>query len=228
MRAGHLTALKNCHLFDKMPGDKVERLFLEGGCHLHTHNRGSIIAFRGDAYSDLWIIVEGRIAAEFQDYSGKVLKVETLKESEAVATSILFAPENVLPVTLTAETEVHICNIPRPRVIKLLQQEEQFLTNFLQDNGLRLSILAEKLRLVQFSSIKEKIASYLLDQADKQGTDSPKLSVTKETLAEIFGVTRPSLSREFSRLCSEQVLSQEGRQIHILKRGALETILTES
>lgn len=227
MQVAHFSALKNCHLFDKMQADTITRLFSGGGCTLHSYHSGAIIAFRGDTYSDLWIIVAGRIAAEFQDYSGKVLKVETLKESEAVATSILFAPENLLPVTLTAETEVHICSIPRTRVIKLLQQEEQFLTNFLQDNGLRLSILAEKLRLVQFSSIREKIASYLLDQADKQGTDSPQLTVTKETLAEIFGVTRPSLSREFSRLCGETILSQEGRQIHILERDELESILLE-
>lgn len=227
MQTAHLDALKNCHLFDNMREDQIERLFSAGDCKVHTYNREALIAFRGDVYTDLWIIVEGRVAAEFQDYSGKILKVETLKESEAVATSILFAPENMLPVTLTAETQVSICSLPRPRVIKLLQQEEQFLTNFLKDNGLRLSILAEKLRLVQFSSIKEKIASYLLDQADKQGTDSPQLPVTKETLAEIFGVTRPSLSREFSHLSAEGLISQEGRRIHILERSELESILTD-
>jgi len=225
MQEDHLKALFACHLFDGMQDSEVEDLFSGERCHLFYYNRGALIAFRGDVYTNLWIIVKGRIAAEFQDFSGKVLKVETLKTSEPVASSILFAPQNNLPVNLTAETDVAICSIPRPQVIRLLQQNEGFLTNFLQDTGLRLSILAEKLRLVQFATITEKIASYLLDQADKQGTDSPIIPLTKETLAEIFGVTRPSLSRNFSQLCASGILSQAGRQIHILKREELEAVL---
>lgn len=228
MREEHLKALLACHLFDGMQRSKVENLFFGEQCHLFYYNQGALIAFRGDVYTNLWIIVEGSIAAEFQDFSGKVLKVETLKTSEAVASSILFAPENNLPVNLTAETKVVICSIPRPQVIRLLQQEERFLTNFLRDTGHRLSLLAEKLRLVQFSTITEKIASYLLDQADKQGTDSPILPITKEALAEIFGVTRPSLSRDFSQLCARGILSQAGRQIHILKREELEAALEKN
>jgi len=223
----YVEALLSCHLFNNISLNDIEHLFSSGGCTVSAYHEGALVAFRGDIYTDLWIILEGRLAAEFQDYSGKVLKVETLKTHEVVASSILFAPENLLPVTLTAETDVRICSMPRSQIIKLLQENTQFLLNFLEDNGLRLSILAEKLRLVQFSTIKEKIASYLLDQADKQGTDSPLLSVNRETMAEIFGVTRPSLSREFSHLCTDGVIYQEGHQIHILDKKELESVLQE-
>lgn len=228
LQENHLKALIACRLFDGMQRSEVENLLSGEQCHLSYYNPGALIAFRGDVYTHLWILVQGRVAAEFQDFGGKVLKVETLKDSEPIASSILFAPENHLPVNLSAETEVVICSIPRPQVIRVLQRNERFLTNFLRDTGLRLTILAEKLRLVQFTTIKEKIASYLLDQATTQGTDSPLLSLTKETLAEVFGVTRPSLSREFSQLCASGILSQAGRQIHILKREELEAILSES
>ena len=227
MQDTHLKALIACHLFDGMQRSEVENLFFGEQYQLFYYNPGALIAFRGDVYTNLWIIVQGRVSAEFQDFGGKVLKVETLKTSEPVASSILFAPQNNLPVNLTAETDVALCSIPRPQVIRLLQQNERFLTNFLQDTGLRLSILAEKLRLVQFATITEKIASYLLDQADTQGTESPVLPLTKEALAEIFGVTRPSLSREFSHLCGRGILSQAGRQIHILKREELEAALEQ-
>jgi CRP-like cAMP-binding protein len=110
-------------------------------------------------------------------------------------------------------------------VLRMMQASERFLLNYLQDSGLRLTVLAEKLRLIQFSTIREKIASYLLDLADKQFTDSPSVSVSREALAEIFGVSRPSLSREFSRMIDEGILSQEGRRIHILHRKELEAIL---
>ncbi len=225
MQREHIDALLKCHLFKDVEAESIEKLYKGRACKVHSYNKGALIAFRGDIYTDLWIILDGALAAEFQDYRGKVLKVESLKARESVASSILFAPENILPVTLTAETDVLICCIPRDQVIRLLQNDRQFLINFLEDNGLRLSILAEKLKLVQFSSIKEKIASYLLDQADKQGTDSPFISITKETMAEIFGVTRPSLSREFSHLTTDRIIRQEGSRLHILDRSELESVL---
>ncbi|MFP4485307.1 MAG: helix-turn-helix domain-containing protein [Spirochaetaceae bacterium] len=55
----------------------------------------------------------------------------------------------------------------------------------------------------------------LIEQADRGGCQEFDLPHTKRDLAEIFGVTRPSLSRVFIRLCEESILSQEGRHITI-------------
>jgi len=220
-----LKKLTRCHLFDGIDLPELQTLIDPHGCRLRTYHEGAMVAFRGDEYNDLWIVLEGSLSAQLLDYKGKVLKVETLSPVEPIATAILFAPERVLPVTLTAETDTTLCLIPRRMILRMMQANEHFLLNYLEDSGLRLTVLAEKLRLIQFSTIREKIASYLLDLADKQSTESPSVPVSKETLAEIFGVSRPSLSREFSRMVDEGILDQEGRRIHILHRKELEEIL---
>lgn len=220
-----LKKLTRCHLFEGIDLPQLRKLLDSQGCRLRTYHKDAVVAFRGDEYEDLWIILDGSLSAQLLDYRGKVLKVETLSPGEPIATAILFAPERVLPVTLTAEADTSLCLIPRRMVLRMMQASERFLLNYLQDSGLRLTVLAEKLRLIQFSTIREKIASYLLDLADKQFTDSPSESVSREALAEIFGVSRPSLSREFSRMVDEGILNQEGRRIHILNRKELEEIL---
>ena len=218
-------ALRDSALFRGISESEISGLVGERNCNVRTHHRGSIVAFRGDRYEDLWIIIEGLLRAEFQNHRGKVLKVESLKAHELVASSVLFAPQNYLPVTLIAEEDTRICSISRKNVVKMLQSNSTVLFNFLQDTGFRLSILAEKLNMLQFSTIREKIAHYLLDEADKQGTDSPVLSLSKEALSEIFGVTRPALSREFSHLCREEFIRQEGSMVHILDRESLLDII---
>lgn len=221
----HIPQLMSCHLFEGITRQEIRELLEPRRCQLKEYHEGAMVAFRGDSYTSLWIVLQGRLAAEFQDYRGRVLRVESLSEGDPIAAAILFAPETNFPVTLIAETDVRLCVIPRREVLRIMQTSEQFLLNYLRDNGSKIAFLAEKLRLVQFSTIREKIASYLLDLAEKQATDSPVLSISKEELSEIFGVSRPSLSREFSRLVEEEIISRDGRQVHIMQRETLETIL---
>jgi len=214
--------LKKCTLFDAVKQNEIAGVLASAGCIARSYGPGAIVAFRGDHYDKLLVILSGSVIAEFQDYQGKVLKVETLRQGEAIATAVLFSPDNYLPVTLTTDAETTIFEIPRNCILELMKTSSAFMEQMLYDIGNRLTILAEKLYLIQFSTIKQKLAVYFLDQSNKQGTESPVLMVTKETLAEIFGVARPSLSRCFSELTNEVVLAQEGRIIHILERDALE------
>ncbi len=219
--------LRQCPLFQGVGRGEVERLLAMPGCRVRSWGKGSIVAFRGDGYDRLLLVLSGSLAAEFQDHRGKVLKVETLRVHEAIAPAVLFAPDNLLPVTLTASEDALLLEIPRETVLALFRRSERFLGNYLRITGARLTLLAEKLYLQRFATIRQRIAGYLLDQADKQGTDSPQLKVTKEMLAEIFGVTRPALSRCFSQLRHEGLIHPEGSTVHILQRTGLEALLEE-
>lgn len=219
--------LKTCTLFDEVRQNDIAGVIASAGCNARSYSPGAVVAFRGDHYNKLLVILSGSVIAEFQDYQGKILKVETLRQGEAIATAVLFSPDNFLPVTLTTDAESTIFEIPRTCILQLMKTSSAFMEQILHDIGNRLTILAEKLYLVQFSTIKQKLAVYFLDQSNKQGTESPVLMVTKETLAEIFGVARPSLSRCFSELTRAGVLRQEGNVVHILKRDTLEEIAEE-
>jgi CRP-like cAMP-binding protein len=220
-----LEKLEKCPLFAEVDFRLLEKLSRPGVCTRLLFHTGAMAAFRGDEYLNLWVLVRGKLSAEFRDYNGRVLKVENIQAPESVASAVLFSPDRQLPVNLLALEDTEICSIPRRHVLEMMQKDQAFLLNYLKDSGLRLTVLAEKLRLLHFSTIREKIASYLLDLADKQSTDSPILSISRETLSEIFGVSRPSLSREFSHMAGEGFFLQEGRQVHLLDRRGLEDIL---
>lgn len=215
------------YLFQGIEAEELAPMLRNCGGSVHTYHSGAIIGFRGDRYDRLLIVLQGEVSAEFQDYDGRVLKVETLRAAEALASAILFSSSPFLPVNVNAATDVRVFALPRRDVLRFCREDERILKNLLEDNGNKVTVLAEKLRLIQFASIREKIASYLLDQANTRGSDSLELSYSKEQLAELFGVTRPSLSREFSSLCSEKILRQEGRRVQILDREALMEILSE-
>ena len=219
--------LLECRLFRGFKKPELE-LLLEGAMINHRlYSSDRLVMFRGDSVDSLMILLEGRLQAQIQGVNGKVLRVEVLKPLEPVASGILFAQDNRLPVNLYAETDVELLLIPLDVVLKLCSANQDFLLYFLTDMGDKITVLAEKIRLFQFNTIRQKIAGYLLGLSGRRHINPVKLLYSKEVLSEIMGVTRPSLSREFSNLASEGIIETKGKTVRIIDRGRLEELLEE-
>lgn len=220
-----LSALRQNMLFQGIEEKELNEIVRTYRWMFKKYHKNALIFFRGDEYNDLYIICKGGVSAEIQDLNGKTLKIETLQAPDIIAPGILFASDNHLPVTVTAQSDVEVIALSKQSILNLCSKYQYILLNLLRDSGDKIALLSEKLRLIQFNTIRQKIAGYLLDQSNRQGTDLVALRYTKETLAEIFGVTRPALSRVFSELSREKVLQQSAKQVTILDRPRLESFI---
>jgi len=183
-----------------------------------------LVMLRGDRIESLLILIEGQLRAQIEGLNGKNLRIEVLKAPQLVASGIVFSQDNRLPVTLYAETDVELLSIPRAAVLAMCRENEDFMLKFFTDMGDKITFLAEKIRLFQFSTIRQKIAGYLLGQTGERKLSTIKLVYGREVLSELMSVTRPALSREISALVREEVIEVQGRTVHILKRHALEDL----
>ena len=219
-------SLAKCPLFSGIPQDEVDRLLKISPPVIRSYHKDAILRFQGDEYCDLIIITRGEVSAEIINLDGKKIIIETLGESSALATAVLFADDNTIPVTVKANRDIELVLIPRSVIIRYCQENAVFLNNYLTDSGNKVIFLAEKIRLFKFKSITQKIAGYLLNLSKKQGTDSVRLTYTREQMADLFGVARPSLSRSFSELYDEGILKAEGKLMHILEKERLMDFIT--
>jgi CRP-like cAMP-binding protein len=155
--------------------------------------------------------------------NGKVVTIETIEAPDPVAPAILFAPRRVLPVTVVAMTDCRLLVLPLEAVLDLCQRDRLFLLNFLTEIGGKISLFAEKFRLLEFSSLRKRIVAYLAPRLEE---DEHTLAFPKEKLAEFLSAARPSLSRELSAMISEGLLAMEGRRIRVLDPVRFKAILT--
>ena len=224
-----MLSISKCLLFKNITLEELNNLFLLSRGIVKNYHKDAIIRFQGDEYTDLLIIIEGEISAEIQNLDGKKIIIETLNASSAIATGVLFASDNALPVTVIANTDVKVVLFSRNAVMLFCQRNKNFLLNYLKDTGDKIIFLAEKIRLLKFKSINQKIASYLLNLSNKQRTESIKMICSRQQLADLFGVARPSVSRGFSGFYKPGILKREGKTIHILdKKQLYEIMLGES
>jgi len=190
-----LEILSKSDLFYGLNPSEINFLLSSFYLNVKKYSRDDVIIIQGETYSDLSVVMKGNVSSEINDPSGKRVKLEIFSESSLIAPGIIFAVDNTLPVTVTAETNCVLLSFSKEDVISILQSNSNCMNNYLSLLGNKINILAEKIRLFQFSSIQQKIAGYLLNLHKKQGSDSLIIPYTRENLADFFGVARPSLSR---------------------------------
>ena len=219
--------LARCSLFSNLSMEEVGTICSQINIGVRRYEPGAVIKLRGELYEDLLIVGRGEIVATIEDLSGKTLRVEALPAPSIVASAVFFAEHNLLPVSIAASTPTVTFSLSRKSVLWIARNYEQCLSSLLTDMGNRVVFLAEKLRMAQFATIEQKLAVYLLEQMQRQGGEEIEIRHTKQQLSEIFGVTRPALSRVFATMSDEGVLEYGPSWVRIIDKESLQEILEE-
>lgn len=213
--------LLDCGLFSHLNEAELQRTFSRHSFSIHSHEQGKLIAQRGDEYQRLMILVKGELSAQISDGEGHTLKVESLHAPSPVAAGILFADDNHLPVNLSAENPVKIISIHRNTLLAMAGEDPQLLRTLLRDAGNRIHFLADKLRFMKFQTIRQKLCSYFLELDQRSPGELIHLPYSMETLAELFGVSRPSLSRVLGSMVENGLITRHGRAFKVEDRPTL-------
>ena len=191
---------------------------------VRRYARSDLLVSAGEVCDQLIIIQQGSVKAEMIDYSGKTIKIEDIEAPRPLATAFLFGSDNQYPVTVFANNEVEVLVIPKAEFVKLLQRNEIILNNYLNAISTRAQFLSRKLKFLSFKTIKQKIAHYLLELAGDR-LQTVEVPHSQGQLAEIFGVTRPSLARALGEMSQDGFIEVERRFIKILDKEKMNRLL---
>ncbi|MCW3788973.1 MULTISPECIES: Crp/Fnr family transcriptional regulator [Marinilabiliaceae] len=190
-----------------------------------TYKKDELIASSGDKCNSLKIIVKGAAVGEMMDFQGKSLRIEELHAPDTIASAFLFGEDNTLPVDVIAVEETKILYIPRQDLMNLFCNENTVLKNYLDIISNRAQKLTKKIKLLGLQSIRGKFANYLLEQVRREGKTEFTLKNSQSELANIFGISRPSLGRVIREMHNEGIIEADGRNIKIVDKKALSGLL---
>lgn len=217
--------LEECTLFKGMCFDEIQRMLSSHMGRILRYSGGTLIAQAGEELRSMQILLQGMVKGEMVDYTGKVIKIEDIVPPRPLAPAFLFGKQNSYPVNISAVEDVEILSIPRDRFLQILQESEQVLVNFINIISSRGQFLSSKIKFLSFTTIKGKLAQYLLDLSDQPGSGELVLSHSQAQLAELFGVARPSIGRAVGEMNQEGIIRTEGKKVVILDRSALTAYL---
>jgi len=212
--------LSNAPLFKGLSPDEIEAILTAVPYRVKKFQSGSVISQSGETVNSLMVVVNGIVKGEMVDYAGRVIKIEDIPAPGALAPAFMFGNHNRFPVNVIAVSTVELLLIEKSDFLKLLMKKDVLLVNFLDIVSTRSQFLSEKIKFLNFKTIRGKLAHYILQKAGKEGL-SVTLSITQNDLADFFGVARPSVSRALGDLEDEGYIEAKGKKIRIIDKEGL-------
>ncbi|MBN2617476.1 MAG: Crp/Fnr family transcriptional regulator [Spirochaetales bacterium] len=216
MERNELLALAESPIFRNIDILELHKILTPHNAIIKNYNKGDIICSQEEKLDRLIIVIDGKLKAQMTSTDGKIINMEEFGKYQPVAIPILFSEKNILPVTLYALENSQIFFLSKEMLIKCCMTHKQILENTMAVISSKVSFLSEKIKFLQLNTIKQKIAMTLLRCSKQANSLTFKMKQNKEELSKEMGITRPSLSREFSNLVQEGIIVQEKDIITIL------------
>jgi CRP/FNR family transcriptional regulator, dissimilatory nitrate respiration regulator len=218
--------LSGAPVFRGVRVEDIEAILSVVPYRIRKFKAGTLISQSGEPVNSLMIVTDGIVKGEMVDEAGRVIKIEDIPAPGALATAFIFGNSNRFPVNVVAVSEVEMLSIEKPDFLKLLMGNDILLVNFLNMISNRSQFLSEKIKFLNFKTIKGKLAHYILQKA-QGGKASIVMDMTQNDLADFFGVARPSVSRALGELEQEGYLEAEGKNIRILDKKGLSGLMAD-
>ena len=185
--------LSGAPLFSGITVREIESILSPVQYRLKKFREGAMIAQSGDTVTLFMIVLSGKVKGEMIDYTGKIIKIEDIPPGRALASAFVFGNKNRFPVNVIALTDTLLLCIEKSDFISLLKRDERILVNLLDMISDRSQFLSEKIKFLNFKTIKGKLAQFILQKSQKDSI-VVNLGMTQNEIADFFGVARPSIA----------------------------------
>ena len=145
-----------------------------------------------------------------------------LNEGDVFGEALVFSKVRTYPATVISLNESKVLFIDKSDILKILTKEEKVLENFISLLSNKVFILNSKIKSISFKSVRQKVIGYILNEAKEQKSNSIILKNTKEEIAALLAIPRPSLSRELINLRNLGYIKFDRKKITVLDIESLE------
>jgi len=218
--------LSNAPLFKGLSSSDIETILSKVSYKVKKFQAGSMISQSAEQVNSLIVVINGTVKGEMVDYAGRVIKIEDIPAPGAIASAFIFGNRNRFPVNVIAVSDGELLLIEKSDFLGLLMKSDLLLINFLDMISNRSQFLSEKIKFLNFKTIKGKLAHYILQNAGKESF-SVTLGMTQNELADFFGVARPSVARALRELETEGYIEAKGKKIKITDKDGLSDLTVD-
>ena len=210
--------LRNLQIFKNLTDQDLDLIKSKTEFIEKPYSKGEYIFRTGDTGADLFYLIEGSLNVYQIDSNGKRFIFQNFNKPTLFGEVYAYLGE---PFDFDCECarDSNILIIKDFRKIFEEPCPENFLRSYIKFLSKKCLALSKKNQITSQASLRQKIGKYLLEN-EKDGKVA--LSMKREDLADYLSTTRPSLSRELSKMAEEGIIKVGGDFIEILNREGIE------
>lgn len=223
VKADDLEFLKeNLPFWNKLT--ELQQQQLEVGASLRSYAKGTMMYSGSSDCSGLFLLKSGQIRTFIISETGKEITLYRLFEGDICIFSASCVMHNIsFIMQIEAEKDTTALIIAPDIYKQLIQSSLSAADYFNQLIAARFSDVMWIMEQVLFMSFDKRLALFLLDESNIEGTDS--LTITHESIARHLGSAREVVTRMLKYFQTEAMVSLSRGLITIIDRKKLEKLL---
>ena len=200
-----LQGLKQCPLFRNLEESEIIALMHTVSYRIYRCRKGQIWVSAGSVCQYADIIISGEMVAYVTGPSGNIIRMAAHQSGKLLAPAFLFA------------TETTVLRLSPSDFDKMMHHDQRLMQNYIQLLSNIISQLTKKVRMLSMS-VREKVCIFLMEQSRQQQTNNILLPMSRQEIADYFGIQKYSLLRCLNELKREGAIRVEGRHIQLLSQ----------
>ena len=231
-----LEGLRKCPLFEGFSDNEIIDLMHAIRYRVTRLYKGDFLFVAGEDCIHANILIDGEVVAYLEGASDRYIRMSTFHAGNMFAPAFLFAQNRRYPVTVQAMTntkvlrihsadfEVTVQAMTNTKVLRihsadferLLELDSRLTKNFTVILSNLIAGLTKKVRMLLLS-VRDKIVFFLKEEQRRQQSNTILLSMSRQELADHFGIQKYSLQRALNELQESGAIHVDGKTIEILK-----------
>ena len=216
----YIPILRRTKLFAGVSEDEVGTMLSCLDARLHEYKKGEYVLRQGEHLNHITVLVSGELHIRRDDYWGNRAIVNRIAVGEMFGEAYI-APESgaLLNDVVAVEDSVAIFFDVR-RVITVCSSACRFHAMVVQNLFFAISeknrTLVQKLGHISQRTTREKLISYLSEEAKRQNSASFTIPFNRQQLADFLSVDRSAMSNELCKMRDDGLLEFEKNQFKLL------------
>ena len=174
--------------------------------------KGNILFNENEECLSVGVILEGVITISSYTFEGKEIVYNTINSDGVFGNNLIFSDHPYYKGNVIAKTNVKLALINKNNLIKLLQNNQQFLVKYLEIQSNFSKELNSKIKLLSFNKAEERFLYFLYIHYNKISFKNIS------SLADDLFLTREATSRLISKMVKEDIIIRNKNAI-IKKEG---------
>lgn len=218
-----ILALQKTELF-REAGEKALQSLAERAVETKLE-RGEILFMAGEEARGLYVIAKGSVRAFRTSVDGREQTIHIERSGSTIAEVPVF-DNGIYPSNVAAEESSVLLFIDKRDVRQICLEYPQIALSAAKLLAGRLRRCAELVEFLSLREVGQRLAHLLLEEAKLKSAGENKivrftLKVTNQQIAARVGTVREVISRAFTRLQNDGLISIEGRDVTIHDKDAL-------
>ena len=185
--------------------------------------RGSVILFENDPGDSLFVVRQGRVKVVLIGEDGREVILGVLGVGEHFG-ELSLIDDRPRSAHVIAMDDSHLLVLRREDFRKRVESSPAVAWSLLTEMSRRLRRADEKIGGLVLLDVPGRIARLLLDLAAETGGDTIEKALTHQTIAQMIGASRETVSRAMREFQDNGLISVQRRQISIANREGLERL----